>query len=172
MQTQAYRHLLFLVVALLFSTEGFAQRAVKGECVTVNPAPIGQPYAFTLNAARCPPVKDPNANQMIAPDVTFPVYPDINDKVDALDKKIDKLSGDAIKAIKETMDGQALKADDVARVVQATRDQIYSQLQNDIKKAVQDAVSEAIKKQIANEVANQLAEKQKQVKGPSPAQNK
>jgi hypothetical protein len=165
MQRQEYRQLLFLVVALLFSTAGFAQSAVKGQCVSATiPAGIGGASALTLNTTKCPPVKDPNANQMIAPDITFPVYADINARVDALDTKIDKLSSDAIKVIKDTMDGQALKADDVARVVQATRDDILKQLQNDLKKAVQDAISDAVKKQIATEVAKQLADKEKQPK--------
>jgi hypothetical protein len=153
---------LFISFSIFNSSPVSGQSALRGDCLKVLQLTGGMgpavPVLF-IDMAVCKPAQ-PNA----IPDVTIPVYAQsaIDDKVKTLNDKIDKLSGDAIDTIKKTVDTQAIKADDISRIVKVTREQIYIQLKNEISKAVQDAVRQTLQDQISAEVAKQLAQKSKQ----------
>jgi len=146
------------VLASAYASAALGQTAVRGDCVRLVEVDRTSPV-FSIDLNACKPAQ-PNA----IPDITIAVYQQstIDDKLKVLNDKIDKLSSDAVDAVRKTVDGQAIKADDVSRIVKATRDQIYVQLKNDIAKAVQDAVRQTLQEQIAAEVAKQLAQKPKQ----------
>lgn len=152
---------LLLTCAYPYSLLGQTTPVIRGDCLKVYQLSGSMPVqpVWTIDTIVCKPPQ-PSA----IPDITVPVYPQtvIDGKLTALDKKIDDLSKDALETVRKTVDAQAIKADDVSRIVKATRDQIYAQLKNDIAKAVQDAVHQSIQEQVTAEVAKQMAAKNKQ----------
>jgi hypothetical protein len=122
------------------ASRGWSQTALNGNCFTVENTTSG--LNLVLKASCWPTA------------YYLAVVTPADSK--ALEKKLDDTKGDAVDAIKKAVDAQAIKADDIARVVNATREDVIKQLQPVIDKAVKDTLTRELKTQVASQVATQL----------------